>query len=100
MGKSKVFNPIPELLIIFFVLLVFLICGVVFYYHVENLEVVDAIYLSAMTLTTVGYGDFTPQTDLGKIFTSVYAFLGICVFFGFAGMIFAATLSRIQSARR
>lgn len=100
MSKTKIFNPIPELLVIFLVLLVFWVCGVVFYHNVEGLEVVDAVYLSAMTLTTVGYGDFTPQTDLGKLFTSIYAFLGICVFFGFAGMIFAATLSRIQNARK
>lgn len=96
MSKSRQFNPLPELLVIFLMLFVFLVGGTVFYHNVEGLEIVDAIYLSAMTLTTVGYGDFTPQTDVGKLFTSVYALLGICVFFGFAGMIFAATLSRLQ----
>ncbi|HEU5187386.1 MAG TPA: potassium channel family protein [Candidatus Saccharimonadales bacterium] len=96
MNKRRAFNPLPELVVIFLILIIFWVLGAVFYYHVENLSVIDAIYLSAMTLTTVGYGDFTPQTDVGKIFTSVYALLGICVFFGFAGMAFAATLSQVQ----
>jgi voltage-gated potassium channel len=30
-----------------------------------------------MTLATVGYGDFAPKTDLGKIFTMLYVFVGI-----------------------
>jgi hypothetical protein len=38
---------------------------------------VDALYFSVVTLTTVGYGDFAPQTDLGKLFTAVYVRLGI-----------------------
>ena len=32
-----------------------------------------------MTLTTIGYGDIVPRTDLGKIFTSFYALFGIGV---------------------
>jgi ion channel len=95
-SKQKTVNFMPELLVIFALLVVVWAVGVGFYHGVEKLAFVDAVYLSAMTLTTVGYGDFTPQTDAGKIFTSVYAFLGIAVFFGFAGMFFAATLSRIQ----
>lgn len=99
MAKTRAFNPIPEIVLIFFLLILFWAGGVMFYHTVEKLEIIDAIYLSAMTLTTVGYGDFSPQTDAGKLFTSVYAFLGIAVFFGFAGMIFAATLGRIQRSR-
>ena len=30
-----------------------------------------------MTLTTVGYGDLVPTTDISKIFTSFYAVFGI-----------------------
>lgn len=93
---AKKFFPTSEIALVFMLLILFWTVGIVFYHLVEDLEVVDAIYLSAMTLTTVGYGDFTPQTDLGKLFTSVYAFLGIGIFFGFAGALSAATLSKLR----
>lgn len=70
--------------------------GVTFYHQVEGLSLVDAFYLSAMTLTTVGYGDFAPQTDAGKLFTSGFAFLGVATFLGFAAALFQAVLSRYQ----
>lgn len=43
----------------------------------------DSFYFSVITLATVGYEDFTPQTDLGKIFTVVYIFLGLGILIGF-----------------
>jgi voltage-gated potassium channel len=77
-----------EIVIIFALLIVIWTGGTIFYHFVEGLQLVDAIYLAAMTLTTVGYGDFSPQTDIGKIFTAVYAFVGIGIFLGFAAALF------------
>lgn len=54
----------------------FIMISSFFYYHVENLTVIDSIYFSITTITTVGYGDIAPQTDIGKIFTAVYVLLG------------------------
>ena len=51
--------------------------GVVFYSLVEHLSPVDALYFSVTTLTTVGYGDFSPQTTAGKLFTVVYVLIGV-----------------------
>lgn len=36
----------------------------------------SGLYLSAMTLTTVGYGDFTPATRLARFFASAEALTG------------------------
>ena len=57
--------------------------GTTFYVRVEGWRVLDALYFTIVTLTTVGYGDFTPQTDPGKIFTMVYIFVGISLISGF-----------------
>jgi voltage-gated potassium channel len=57
--------------------------GTAFYSLVEGLRVVDALYFSVVTLTTVGYGDFAPETDLGQLFTAVYVLLGIGILLTF-----------------
>ena len=54
---------------IMFLLLVFLIIGTAFYHKFEGWRYLDALYFSSYTITTVGYGDITPKTDIGKIFT-------------------------------
>jgi voltage-gated potassium channel len=53
--------------------------GTVFYSTVEDWRVLDAFYFSVTTLTTVGFGDFAPRTDEGKLFTVAYLVLGIGV---------------------
>ena len=60
-----------------------IVSGTGFYSLVEGLRVVDAFYFSVVTLTTVGYGDFAPQTDAGKLFTAVYALVGIGILLAF-----------------
>ena len=57
--------------------------GTLFYARVEHWRVLDALYFTIITLTTVGYGDFAPKTDAGKIFTIVYIFVGISLISGF-----------------
>jgi voltage-gated potassium channel len=51
--------------------------GTLFYHSVEHWSVLDSFYFTVVTLATVGYGDFTPQTTLGKIFTVLYIFVGV-----------------------
>lgn len=63
----------------FYLLLLILFSGTMFFATVEGLRWVDAFYLSVVTLTTVGYGDLHPVTDAGKIFTVIYLFTGMGV---------------------
>lgn len=51
--------------------------GTVFYHFVEGFSWLDAYYFSVVTLATVGYGDLTPHTDIGKLFTTFYIFIGV-----------------------
>lgn len=42
-------------------------------------SVSDALYFAAVTVTTVGYGDFGPQNDGMKIFTVFYILFGLII---------------------
>ena len=56
-----------------------------------------AFYFTIITLTTVGYGDFSPKTDLGKLFTMVYVVLGLGIISSFI-LILARQPGKQQSA--
>ncbi len=66
-----------RIIYIIVVILIFLFGGATFYNYIEGFRYIDALYFSAATMTTVGYGDITPQTDIGKIFTIFYVFIGV-----------------------
>ena len=54
-----------------------------FSYFFEHWPIVDSLYFSMVTFTTVGYGDFYPSTPVGQVFTAVYSIVGI-TFLGLA----------------
>ncbi len=73
----------PEFEALLALAIIILIMGTSFYHAVEGWSWLDSLYFSVVTLTTVGYGDFTPHTVAGKIFTIVYILLGVGILFGF-----------------
>ena len=66
-----------KLLYIALVIIIVLTIGTIFYHYIEGWGYLDALYFSAATITTVGYGDITPRTDVGKLFTVFYIFIGV-----------------------
>lgn len=62
---------------LFFSVLGLLIIGSIFYRNVEGWSWIDSFYFTVVTLTTVGYGDFAPETNLGKLFTVLYIIMGL-----------------------
>lgn len=47
------------------------------FHLLEGWPLTDSLYTTIQTLTTVGYGDVTPQTAAGRIFASIYMILGV-----------------------
>lgn len=77
----------PDLVISLFANLILLVVASSIMYHVENHAQPDAfgsipetMWWGIATLTTVGYGDVTPITPLGKALGAVTAILGIGLF--------------------
>lgn len=56
----------------------------------------DAVYWSAITLMTVGYGDIHPVTQIGKIVAILSSFLGIAVFALPTGIITAGYMDELD----
>lgn len=59
---------------------------------------IDAIYWCITTITTVGYGDISPVTDLQKILTMIAMFLGVAVYGYVIGNV-ASLLSNIDKTK-
>lgn len=86
MGEARKINRIlkkstPRITI--FVLAMFIVCVITgtLLYVIEGPangfnDIPTGIYWAIVTLTTVGYGDITPQTPLGKFITGVLMVLG------------------------
>ena len=79
--------------------LVLVVGGTAFYHEVEGFALVDAFYFTVITLTTVGYGDVSPASDGGKIFTSVFVLVGMGILVAFLTTI-AAHIRRHSLLRR
>ncbi|MFH1400590.1 MAG: potassium channel family protein [Nanoarchaeota archaeon] len=54
--------------------------GTGMYVYLEKWTLVDSLYFTTMTLTTVGYGDLVPSHTLSKLFTVFFAFAGVGIF--------------------
>lgn len=53
-----------------------LLVGTLVFHEIEGWAYLDSFYFSAITLATVGYGDFAPKTPVGKLLTVFYIFMG------------------------
>ena len=61
--------------------------GAFFYSYAEGWNYLDSLYFTVVTVTTIGYGDFAPQTNIGKIFTMFFPFIGIAMAFYFFSIV-------------
>ena len=62
------------------ILIIFLfIYGIVGSYVIMGLNIVDSIYYAVITMSTVGYGDYTPHTGIQKIFATTLALAGVAL---------------------
>ena len=66
-----------------FTTIVILGIGTLAYHYLEGWDWIDCFYFSVITLTTIGYGDFSPQTLEGKLFTVFYILVGIGMILSF-----------------
>ena len=74
-----------------FLVFVILLLGVAGYMILSDYSFVDALYMTVITITTVGFGEVKPFTPEEKIFTVLLILTSITVF-GYAVSIFSEYL--------
>jgi hypothetical protein len=79
--------------------LIALVTGTAVYHYLEDWSLLDAFYFSTITLATVGYGDFVPTTDLGRLFTILYVMFGAGIFATFVTAVALVRLQQVEATR-
>lgn len=71
------FRRSREFLSLFLFLAVLTVSSAFFYMKVKGWSFIDSLYFVVVTITTVGYGDLSPHTDQGKLFTIMLILTGV-----------------------
>ncbi len=66
---------LPLILTVFMMLI-----GTIGYMAIDNFSLMDAIYQTGITFTTVGFGEISPISNMGRIFTITLIIFGFIVF--------------------
>jgi len=91
-------TPLPRFLlpnrarirIVLIAVLAAITVGTVVFHLLEGWSILDSLYVTAQTVTTVGFGDITPRTTPGRVFATVFMMVGV-------GIVLYALTSIVQS---
>lgn len=81
-----------KLLTLSFLLVVILVGGTAGYMVISGVSFLDALYMTIISITTVGYREIIPLTPSGKIFTILVIVVGLGIVFYFLQTIVEDTL--------
>ena len=89
---------------VFLIAIAYIFTTALIMFNIEESELFndffDALYWATTTLTTVGYGDIYPATDLGRIISMISAILGVAVIALPSGVITASYLDELRESKK
>lgn len=92
------------LMTVFFIAIGYIFVTALIMFNVEDSimfeDFFDALYWATTTLTTVGYGDIYPATNLGRVISMFSAILGVAVIALPSGVITASYLDELREAKK
>jgi len=56
-----------------------IVLGTIVFHVLEGWSILDSLYVTAQTVTTVGFGDLTPRTPFGRAFAAIFMMLSVGV---------------------
>lgn len=77
-----------------------LLIGTVFFHYSEEWSWIDSFYFSGVTMTTLGYGDLVPTTDISKVFVVFFSIITLGLFLYSASIIASKIVGGISIIRR
>lgn len=86
-----------QLAAVFSTLLSLIAIGTVVYKYLEGWSWIDSFYFTVCTVTTVGYGDIIPSTDVSRLFTAIYALAGVSLALASLGIVGTTYLANKQA---
>ncbi|WP_320046475.1 potassium channel protein [uncultured Ilyobacter sp.] len=72
-------SQIKKVIIAMWILVIIFMLGILGYYYIEEYSFINSLYMTFITLSTVGFGEVEPLTNQGKIFTCLLILAGISV---------------------
>lgn len=91
-----------QLIAVLLLIIVYIVVSAMLVFQLEpNLfdTFFDALYWATISITTIGYGDISPVTDLGRFITMVSALVGVAVIALPTGIITAAYMAEITKKK-
>ena len=91
-----------QLLAVAIVTIIYILAMAMIMYQLET-EIfdsfLDAIYWSTISITTIGYGDLAPVTDVGKAISAISALVGVAVIALPSGIITAGYMDEVKKKK-
>jgi voltage-gated potassium channel len=77
----KISSPFSFFFRGFLALVIVLLIGTLGYHFIEGWSILDALYMTITTISTVGFSEVHPLSDAGRVFTVVLIFIGVGTLF-------------------
>jgi len=82
----------PKILMVFCAIIIWTIASSLIFSFLEHATFLHSAYFTVINVTTVGFGDVTPGTHIGKILAGINSVIGLVLF----GAVVAALMMAIQ----
>ncbi len=92
--KTKLTGVEHEYYILLSLAITVVILGTVVFHLLEKWSWIDSLYFTVITLATVGYGDLTPTTPVGKLVAVIFVIVGVGIFLAFLNKVMERRVER------